>query len=58
MAAGYGANQTAGLFMGFLGAILLGSILYVAVSGVSSLQITLAAFDKDTGPAAQRSKAQ
>lgn len=43
--------------MGILTAVLLLSILYVAISGVASLQITYAAFDKETGPAKQ-SKAQ
>ena len=43
--------------MGILTAVLLLSILYVAISGVASLQITYAAFDKETGPGKQ-SKAQ
>ena len=50
-------DPRAGLFMGILTAVLLLSILYVAISGVASLQITYAAFDKETGPGKQ-SKAQ
>ncbi|KAL9113738.1 MAG: hypothetical protein Q9227_002183 [Pyrenula ochraceoflavens] len=46
-----------GLYMGFLTAILLLSILFVAIRGVASLQVSYAAFDKDMGPAAQK-KAQ
>ena len=46
-----------GLFMGLSVSFLLLSILYVAVSGVASLQVTYAAFDKENGPAAQK-KAQ
>lgn len=40
--------------MGLLVGILLITILYVAVSGVSSLQVSYAAFDKEMGPAAQK----
>jgi hypothetical protein len=40
--------------MGFLVGILLLSILYVAVSGVASLQVTYAAFDKESGALAQK----
>ncbi|KAL9124384.1 MAG: hypothetical protein Q9217_006278 [Psora testacea] len=47
-----------GLFMGLLAAFILLSILYVAVSGVASLKITYAAFDKQMGPTAQKNKAQ
>ncbi|KIX00160.1 uncharacterized protein Z518_10297 [Rhinocladiella mackenziei CBS 650.93] len=43
---------TPGIFMGFLVGILLLSILYVGISAVASLQVTYAAFDKDTGPLA------
>ena len=46
-----------GLFMGLLVSFLLLSILYVAISGVASLQVTYAAFDKENNPAAQK-KAQ
>ncbi|MCJ1414700.1 hypothetical protein MMC32_001027 [Xylographa parallela] len=45
---------TPGLFMGlFAGSILL-SILYVAISVVSSLEVSYASFDKENGPAAQK----
>ena len=50
-------DADAGLFMGILTAVLLLSVLYVAISGVASLQITYAAFDKETGPGKQ-SKSQ
>ena len=40
--------------MGFLAGLLLLSILYVAISGVASLQVSYAAFDKEQGPAAQK----
>ena len=43
--------------MGLLITIILLSILYVAISGVSSLQITYAAFERETGPTAHK-KAQ
>ncbi|MCJ1474609.1 hypothetical protein MMC13_003269 [Lambiella insularis] len=45
---------TPGLFMGLLVGFLLLSILYVAISGVSSLQVSYAAFDRENGPAAQK----
>jgi hypothetical protein len=35
--------------MGFLAGLILLSILYAAISGVASLQVTYAAFDKETG---------
>lgn len=44
--------------MGLLVSLLLLSILYVAISGVASLQVSYAAFDKENGPAAQQRKAQ
>ena len=48
------ANKISGLFMGlFAGSILL-SILYVAISAVSSLEVSYASFDKENGPAAQK----
>ena len=47
-----------GLFMGLLASFILLSILYVAISGLASLQISYAAFDKETGPAGQKNKAQ
>lgn len=40
--------------MTFLVGLLLLGILYVAVSGVGSLQVSYAAFDKEMGPAAQK----
>jgi Na+-transporting methylmalonyl-CoA/oxaloacetate decarboxylase gamma subunit len=43
--------------MGLIVSFILLSILYVAVSGVSSLQVSYAAFDKENGPSAQK-KAQ
>ncbi|MCJ1483605.1 hypothetical protein MMC06_003773 [Schaereria dolodes] len=47
-----------GIFMGvFIGLTLL-SILYVAISGVSGLQVSYAAFDKENGPAAQKKQQQ
>ena len=44
--------------MGLIVGILLLSILYVGISGVSSLQVSYAAFDRENGPAAQKGKAQ
>ena len=44
--------------MGILAGVILLSIIYVGISGVSSLQITYAAFDKEIGPAAQKGKVQ
>ncbi|KAL2046177.1 hypothetical protein N7G274_001624 [Stereocaulon virgatum] len=49
---------TPGLFMGFLVSLILVSILYVAISGVASLQVSYAAFDKEMGPAAQKKQTQ
>ena len=46
-----------GIFMSILVIIILLSILYVAISGLASLQVSYAAFDKEMGPAAQK-KAQ
>jgi hypothetical protein len=43
-----------GLFMGFLVGIILLLILYVAVSGVAGMQVTYAAFDKESGASAQK----
>ena len=40
--------------MGFLVGILLLSILYFAVSGVAGMQVSYAAFDKETGQLAQK----
>lgn len=43
-----------GLFMGLLATFLLLSILYVGISGISSLQVSYAAFDREMGPAANK----
>ena len=43
-----------GIFMGLLVMLFLGSIMYVAVNAVASLQVTYAAFDKETGPSQQK----
>ena len=40
--------------MGILITLPLLMILYVAISGVSSLQVSYAAFDREMGPAAQK----
>ncbi|MCJ1286626.1 hypothetical protein MMC26_005972 [Xylographa opegraphella] len=45
---------TPGLFMGLFAGSLLLSILYVAISAVSSLQVSYASFDRENGPAAQK----
>ncbi|OAL29445.1 hypothetical protein AYO20_09182 [Fonsecaea nubica] len=45
---------TPGIFMGYLVGFLLLLILYVAVSGVASLQVTYAAFDKEQGQLATK----
>ena len=47
-----------GIFMGLLVSILLLSILFVAVRGISSLQVSYAAFDKEMGPAGQKKHSQ
>ena len=44
--------------MGLVVASVLFSILYVAISGVSSVQVSYAAFDKETGPAGQKKQQQ
>lgn len=49
---------TPGLFMGFLISFILVMILYVAINGVASLQVSYAAFDKELGPVAQKKQAQ
>jgi len=43
-----------GLFMGFTAGILLLFILYYAIAGVASLQVSYAAFDKEQGQLAQK----
>ncbi|KAI9818203.1 MAG: hypothetical protein M1827_000828 [Pycnora praestabilis] len=45
---------TPGIFMGLVVGFVLLSILYVGVTGVASLQVSYAAFEKDMGPAAQK----
>lgn len=40
--------------MGLSVSALLLSILYVGVTGLASLQVSYASFDKDMGPAAQK----
>ncbi|MCJ1423881.1 hypothetical protein MMC29_001766 [Sticta canariensis] len=47
-----------GLFTGLLVTFLLLSILYVGISGVASLQVTYAAFDREMGPAASKKQTQ
>lgn len=43
-----------GLFMGFTVGILLLLVLYYAIAGVASLQVSYAAFDKEQGQLAQK----
>ncbi|KIW96605.1 uncharacterized protein Z519_01996 [Cladophialophora bantiana CBS 173.52] len=45
---------TPGIFMGYLVGFLLLLILYVAISGVASLEVTYAAFDKEQGQLATK----
>ena len=47
-----------GLFMGLLITILLLPILYVGISGISSLEVSYAAFDKEMGLSAQKKPSQ
>lgn len=47
-----------GIFMGLFVSILLLSILSVAIRGISSLQVSYAAFDKEMGPAGQKKHSQ
>ena len=42
--------------MAFLITFILLSILYVAISGVSSLQVSYAAFDKEVGAAQKKAQ--
>lgn len=44
--------------MGLLVVILLLSILYVGMSAIGSLEISVAAFSKEMGPAAQKKQLQ
>lgn len=43
-----------GLFMGFVVGFLLLAIAYVGVSALASLQVSYAAFDKESGPIASK----
>ena len=43
-----------GRFMGLLATFLLLPILYVGISGIASLQVSYAAFDREMGPAANK----
>ncbi|KAI9754210.1 MAG: hypothetical protein M4579_004807 [Chaenotheca gracillima] len=45
---------TPAIFMGLIVVSILLMILYVAISAVSSLQVSYAAFDKEMGPTAQK----
>ncbi|KAJ5096918.1 hypothetical protein N7456_007639 [Penicillium angulare] len=45
---------TPGLFMGFLASFFFLMILYIGVSALSSLQVSYAAFEKDTSGAVQK----
>lgn len=47
-----------GLFMGLFISILLLSILYVGISGISSLEVSYAAFDREMGPSTQQKQSQ
>jgi hypothetical protein len=49
---------TPGLFMGLVVGFVLLSILYVGISGIAGLEVSYMAFDKEMGPAAQKSKQQ
>lgn len=51
------ANKRTGLFMAFLGALIMFAMLWAGLSAVASLQVSYGAFDKEMGPAAQK-KAQ
>lgn len=43
-----------GIFMGFFTAFVLLAILYVGISGLLSLEVPYAAFEKDTSPGSQK----
>ncbi|KAI9850577.1 MAG: hypothetical protein M1838_005427 [Thelocarpon superellum] len=45
---------TPAIFMGLVVSFLLLTILYLGISGVASLKVSYAAFDKEMGPAAQK----
>lgn len=44
--------------MGLTTALLLGVILYVGITAIAGLEVSYAAFSKEMGPQAQRSKQQ
>ena len=44
--------------MGLVVVFIILSILYVAINGLASLQISHAAFDKEMGPAAHKKQPQ
>lgn len=52
------ANTPPGIYVSLLVGIILLSILYVAISAISSLQVTYAAFDKETGALAGKKQQQ
>lgn len=43
-----------GIFMAFVGGLIMLAMLYVGLSAVASLQVSYGAFDKEMGPAAQK----
>ncbi|CAN8095951.1 unnamed protein product [Discula destructiva] len=45
---------TPGLFMAFLGSLVMFAMLWAGLSAVASLQVSYGAFDKEMGPAAQK----
>lgn len=47
-----------GLFMGLITTVILGTILYVGLSALNSLQVSYASFDKENGPAGAAGKKQ
>ncbi|KAM5434929.1 hypothetical protein McanCB56680_004846 [Microsporum canis] len=47
-----------GLFMGLITTAILGTILYVGLSALTSLQVSYASFDKENGPAGAAGKKQ
>ena len=42
--------------MGLLAMFFLSAIMYVAIKGVASVQVSYGAFEKENGPAAQQKK--
>jgi hypothetical protein len=47
-------NRDIAIFMGLIATFVMLSILYVGLQGLSSLEVSYGAFDKDMGPAAQK----